>query len=89
MTDTDDADGEAAPLKPRSEWAPELESYGARYERDAPVMGDNLVAEVWKARGGETFVVPYTLSETGEREVDQETIDRLVRMLLAADPAAN
>lgn len=42
----------------RSEWASELQVYGASFVREAPVFNDGVLHEVRKAQTGETFLVP-------------------------------
>lgn len=76
--------------KSRREWAGELESYGAEYDREAPVRNDGVLNEVWKVtRTGQTlaFLVPYVL-EDDERLATQATIDRRIADILDTDADA-
>lgn len=72
----------------RSEWASELQVYGASFVREAPVFNDGVLNEVWKAQTGETFLVPYVLDDN-ERFTTEDTIFRRISQILSIDPAAN
>ena len=45
-------------LMRRSEWASELEVYGAYFIREAPVFSDGVLNEVWKAQTARPFWSP-------------------------------
>lgn len=69
-----------------SEWRPQLEMYGARYDgRDKEY--DGILNEVWTARSGEAFLVAYVVGENDERLVTQSVIERRIVDLLTIDPA--
>lgn len=72
----------------RSEWASELEVYGAYFIREAPVFSDGVLNEVWKTQTGETFLVAYVLDDN-ERFATEDTILRRIGQILSIDPTAN
>lgn len=73
--------------RPRSEWAVELEKYGATFVREAQVFDDGVVNEVWKAHSGETFLMPYVVGAGGARFTTQAVVVRRIRDLLSLNPA--